>query len=398
MSATCAVGDRALGLGDRLVQHRQPVAHRAVGGAGDQVQRGGLDRHALLRGDAGEMRRQFGDPHPAQVEALAARQHGDRHFADFRRGEDELHVRRRFLQRLQQRVEGVARQHVDFVDDEDLGAGLHRAGAADLDDLAHVVDAGARGGVHLEHVRLALGQDGEAVVADAAGIGGRAAGAVGPDAVQRAGDDAGGGGFADAAHAGQHEGVRDPAGGEGVAQDAHHRLLADQVVERRRPVFARQHPIGAACTGCGLGAESPNSPGPSGGGGASSCWRIVLEQAGHAGGVSRRGGPLVVGDYTVGGRQTTRAETRCGCFLPDLTGLARRPSAADLPAVAYHGSGGGGQGGVAILHAWPTRAAPVDTCDAGRRRSTPNTAVRPVDCHNEGPGDIAAGGTCANSA
>ena len=30
--------------------------------------------------------------------------------------------------------------------------------------------------------------------------------------------------------------------------------------------------------------------------------------------------------------QTTQAETRCGCFLPDLTGLARRLSAADLPA------------------------------------------------------------------
>jgi hypothetical protein len=33
----------------------------------------------------------------------------------------------------------------------------------------------------------------------------------------------------------------------------------------------------------------------------------------------------------VGDRQTTRAVTRCGCFLPDLTGLARRPSTADLP-------------------------------------------------------------------
>ena len=33
----------------------------------------------------------------------------------------------------------------------------------DLDDLAHVVDAGARGGVHLEHVRMAVGQDGDAV-------------------------------------------------------------------------------------------------------------------------------------------------------------------------------------------------------------------------------------------
>ena len=29
--------------------------------------------------------------------------------------------------------------------------------------------------------------------------------------------------------------------------------------------------------------------------------------------------------------QTTQAETRYGCFLPDLTGLARSLSAADLP-------------------------------------------------------------------
>src|SRR5688572_15447635 len=33
----------------------------------------------------------------------------------------------------------------------------------------------------------------------------------------------------------------------------------------------------------------------------------------------------------VGGWTTTRAETRYGCFLPDLTGLARRPSIANLP-------------------------------------------------------------------
>ena len=98
-----------------------------------------------------------------------------------------------------------------FVDDEDLGAGLDRAVAGGLDDLAHVVDAGAGGGVHLDHVGVAVGQDGDAVGADAAGIGGGAAGAVGADAVQRAGDDAGGGGLSDAADAGQHEGVRDAA-------------------------------------------------------------------------------------------------------------------------------------------------------------------------------------------
>ena len=42
---------------DRLVEQRQAVAHRAVGGAGDQGQRLRLDRHLLRGGDAGEMRR-----------------------------------------------------------------------------------------------------------------------------------------------------------------------------------------------------------------------------------------------------------------------------------------------------------------------------------------------------
>jgi hypothetical protein len=32
------------------------------------------------------------------------------------------------------------------------------------------------------------------------------------------------------------------------------------------------------------------------------------------------------GDLEVGDRTPTRAETRYGCFLPDLTGLARSPS------------------------------------------------------------------------
>ncbi len=52
---------------------------------------------------------------------------------------------------------------------------------------------------------------------------------------------------------------------------------------------------------------------------------------------------LVAGGRWEAGR-TTRAEARCGCFLPDLTGLARRPSAADLPGSAYHAFGGRGQG------------------------------------------------------
>ncbi len=55
--------------------------------------------------------------------------------------------------------------------------------------------------------------------------------AVRADAVERAGDDARGGGLAHAAHAGEHEGMGDAAGGEGVGQRAHQRLLPDQAGE-----------------------------------------------------------------------------------------------------------------------------------------------------------------------
>ena len=89
-----------------------------------------------------------------QVETLAARQHRDRHLADFGGGEDELDVRRRLFQRLQQAVEGLRGQHVHLVDDVDLVAGRDGRVAHPLDDLANVVDAGVRGGVHLDHVDM----------------------------------------------------------------------------------------------------------------------------------------------------------------------------------------------------------------------------------------------------
>ena len=95
--------DRATAVGDRLVKHRQPVAHRAVGGPGGERERTGRYRRALLRGDAAEMRRQNLGVDAAQVETLAARQHGHRHPADLGGGEDEDDVLGRLLEGLQQR-------------------------------------------------------------------------------------------------------------------------------------------------------------------------------------------------------------------------------------------------------------------------------------------------------
>ena len=65
----------------------------------------------------------------------------------------------RLLQRLQHRVEGVAREHVHFVDDVDLEAAGGRRVQRVLQQLAHVVDLGVGRGVELEQVDEAPGVD-----------------------------------------------------------------------------------------------------------------------------------------------------------------------------------------------------------------------------------------------
>ena len=55
------------------------------------------------------------------------------------RGEDELHVLGRLLERLEQRVEGRRGEHVDFVDDVDLVLPLRRRVAHVVAQFAHLL-------------------------------------------------------------------------------------------------------------------------------------------------------------------------------------------------------------------------------------------------------------------
>ena len=113
--------------------------------------------------------------------------------------------------------------------------------------------------------------------------------------------------------------MRDAAGGDGVGERAHHRFLPDQLGKIARPVFAREHAIGGARLSHG-----------------ESLGKTTAHRRGHPG--RSPGGALAspstaqrLSVHEVGDRTTTQIETRYGCFLPDLTGLARDLSAADLP-------------------------------------------------------------------
>ena len=239
-----------IGMRDRLVEDRKPVADRTFGGIGNDMQRLSIGLDAFLAADFRKMRFEQFDRDSPQVEALRAAEHCNRQFLDFGRREEELHMRRRLFERLEQRIEGIARQHVDFVDDVDLVARRDRRIAHSLDDLAHVVDTCMARRVHFDDIDMAPFGNRAARLALAAGADRRATLPVGADTVERLGDQPRGRGLADPAHAGHQEGMRQPIPCNGIGERAYHRFLPDKFGKGLRAVFACQYAIGLRRIGC----------------------------------------------------------------------------------------------------------------------------------------------------
>jgi hypothetical protein len=233
-----------VGVADRLIEDREPVARRPFGGGGDHGERLVLGLDAFFLADVGEMLREQGGRDAPQIETLAPRKHGDRQLVDFGRGKQELHMGRRLFERLEQGVERIAAEHVNFVDDVDLVARRNGSIAHRLDDLAHVVDAGVAGRVHLDHVDMAPFGNRTARLALAARVDRRAALPIGADAVERLGDQARGAGLAHPAHAGHQKGMGQTVAPDGIGQGLDHGFLPDQRREGLRAILARQHAIG----------------------------------------------------------------------------------------------------------------------------------------------------------
>ncbi len=205
-----------------------PSAPRAIASSASPV-----ERDAFRLRDRAQVVDDRGGADAAQVEALAARHDGRGDLLRLGRGEDELHVRRRLLEGLEQGVEGRDGEHVHFVDDVDLERAA-RGGVADVvaqvADLVHAVVGRA---VDLQHVHAGAGRD------LAAGVAGIAGGGGGPlPAVERLGEDPRYGRLADAPRADEQVGVRDPPALDGVAERAGHVVLPHHVAELPGPPFA----------------------------------------------------------------------------------------------------------------------------------------------------------------
>ena len=177
--------------------------------------------------------------HQAQVELQAARQDRHRHLLRIGGREQELHVRRRLLERLEERVEAVRREHVHLVDEVHLVAPPRRRVGHVVQQLAGLVDTGARGRVHLDQVDEATRVDLAAGAAGAAGLAGDAVRL----AVQALRQDTRDGRLADAARAGEQECVMYTPLGQPVGQGPDHLLLAHQLGKLPGPPLARENLI-----------------------------------------------------------------------------------------------------------------------------------------------------------
>ena len=233
-------GDRITRKRAHLVEGAERVAHAAFTGPRQQQQAGLGDFDLLFAGDLTQLLGHYLRGDRAELVDLRARQHRVWNLVLLGRRHHENDVRRRFFNRFQQRVERRRRQHVDFVDDEDLVAIADRRDRQAFDDhLADVVDAGVRGGVDFQHVDVTAFGNLDTRVAHAARVGRRAL-----RAAERPRQDARGRRLATATRARQHERLGDAFALERVLEGARDRLLPEHILELLRTPLAGENLVG----------------------------------------------------------------------------------------------------------------------------------------------------------
>ena len=228
-----------LGRGGHLVEDGQCVAHGAVGLLGDDVERGGLGLDIFLLTDVLQLLHDVGHGDAGKIIDLATRQDGGNHLLLLGGGKDEDGIFGRFLQRLEEGIEGRLRQHVHLIDDDYAVTPRLRRDAHLLGQVADVVHAVVRRAIQLIDVVGALLVERLARRALVAGF----AVGCGVLAVDGLGKNAGTGRLAHAARAAKEVGMRQPSAGDGRLQRVCQRLLAHHAAKRRWPVLTRRNDI-----------------------------------------------------------------------------------------------------------------------------------------------------------
>ena len=217
-----------------LVENRQGVAHGSVRLEGNDVEGLVIDGNPLLSGDVPQVADDVRDADPVEIIGLAAGEDGREDLVLLGRRQDEDGVCRRFLEGLEEGVEGLGAEHMDLVHDIDAVAADLRRDVDLVDEHLDVIDAVVGGRVEFVDAVGTAFPEGDAGFAFAARlhIGGRMR------AVDGLGEDTRRAGLADAARAAEQVRVRQLAPDDGVLQGLDDVVLADEGLEGVRPVFA----------------------------------------------------------------------------------------------------------------------------------------------------------------
>ena len=303
------------GAGHQLVQHRHRVTGGAAAGAHDQRHHALADLDVLRGADLLEVGAEHLRRDEPEGVVVGAGADGADDLVRLGGREDELHMVRRLLDELEQRVEAGGGDHVGLVDDEHLEAVPHRGEGRALPQLAGVVHAAVAGRVDLDHVERA----GAAACEVAAGVAGPAGSVRRPLlAVQAAGEDAGGGRLAAAARPREQVGMADPARAQRTPQGRGDVVLADHLGEGLRAVTTVQsggHPDRLV--------EATHAPPPSQG----SSWRTP-----HCGGE-------VTATLLDAERRSSRGGHPAPGDRPRHSSVIRRAAAAFGHRTTPHGTG-----------------------------------------------------------
>ncbi|MNM60779.1 hypothetical protein D3C81_720700 [compost metagenome] len=224
--------DLAFTEGNRLIGQAHGIPHRPIGGAAQQPQRIVFERHVLDAQHVGQMLDHTLRRHVLQGELQAPRENRCRKFLRISGGQDELDVGWRLFKGFQQRIEGMAGEHVHFVDQVDLEAPTARGVLHVVEQLAGVFDFSAARGVDLDQVD-------ETALIDLTAHRALAARRRSDTrfTVQAFGDNSRDGGLADPARTGEQVGVVQPLAVQGIDQSLEHMGLADHFAERARTPF-----------------------------------------------------------------------------------------------------------------------------------------------------------------
>ena len=156
------IGDVFAREAHHLVEDGECVAQGAVGFLCDDVEGFGLGTDAFALGDKGQMLCDVIHCNPLEIKDLTTRQNGWDDFVLLRGGEDELGIRGRLFQGLQEGVEGCRREHVDLVDDVDLVLPNLRGNPHLVDQTADVFHRVVGRGVQLVDVERGVVVEGAA--------------------------------------------------------------------------------------------------------------------------------------------------------------------------------------------------------------------------------------------